>query len=241
MSKIISLLFLLFVHCITALSQNTICNYNLESDTIRSLYSKKMHAKTDFILGREYKLYHFNRNNSPFLNSREGEGTIYTQGRTFPDLILSYDIYKDELIINTFFSSITGVNVKLQKARIDSFSMKFINDKIYHFKHLRNDRKGPNQIASGFYEIPYSGRWQLLYKHYAKKEEDSSNITYIHNTNKYLKINKLYYNIDTKKQFLELFKPHKKLLKKKFRLFNTTYKKLSKLQLIDLLTYAESL
>lgn len=240
MRKLSSIFILLLISVFSTYSQNIKHDYSLSCDSALSTYNKYMHNENNYFIGREYKVYHNYKQDNPYLNSRHGKGTIYSKGYVYSNKIIIYDIYTDEIAENTFSKSSGNVNVKLQKMQIDSFAIEFDNHH-YMFTHIRNNKTSHNQVLDGFYEIPYKGKYQLVLKHIAEKGDSEGITTYTHKVDNFLKIGNAYYNINRKKKFLALFSAYKKQVKRKHRLFKTSYKELTTTQLIDLIKYAESL
>jgi len=199
-----------------------------------------MQGEDDYIVGKEYKLYHSYKQDNPYFNSHQGLGTIYSKGYVYDKKVILYDIYKDEVAINRTFKKSSNINVNIQKTQIDSFLIEFDNKK-HLLKHIRTNNSCNKLIQDGFYEIPYTGKYQLLLKH--KKEKGNLNgiTTFTYEISIFLKIDDEYFNIDSRKKLFKLFYSNKKQLKKKYRLLKTSYKKLTSSQLVDLIKYTETL
>lgn len=240
MKKLTSLLILILIFVFSSNSQSIKRDYSLSCDSALSLYNKHMHSEDDCIIGQEYKMYHSYKQDNPYLNSHHGLGTIYSKGYIYDKKIILYDMYKDEVVINRIFKNSSNINVNIQKAQIDSFLIEF-EEKKHLIKHIKNNNSCKNQIQCGFYENPYTGKFQLLLKHKAKKRDVSGITTYSHNISIFLKIGDGYFNINSKKKLFELFYTNKKQLKKKYHLLNTPYKRLTTSQLIDFIKYIETL
>jgi len=199
-----------------------------------------MHNEDDCITGKEYKIYHNYKQDNPFFNSYPGLGTIYSKGYVYNNKIILYDIYKDEVAIIRTSKKSSNVNINIQKSQIDSFLIEF-EYKQHLLKHIRNNNSNKNQIQNGFYEIPHTGKFQLLLKHKAVKKDISGVTIYSYEISIFLKIGDEYFNIDRRKKLFELFYSYKKQLKKKYRLLRTPYKKMTTSQLVDLIKYIETL
>lgn len=240
MRYIIYTLFVLFISSLSAFSQSIQLDYSLSSDSALSLYNKDMHGEDDYIVGKEYKLYQKYKQGNPYLNSRRGKGTIYSNGYIYDKKVILYDIFKDEIAVNRTFKKSSNINVNIQKTRIDSFLIEFDNKK-YLLKHIRINNSSNNLINDGFYEILHTGKYQLLLKHQKEKGHLNGITTYSYEISIFLKVGNEYFNIDSRKKLFELFFTNKKQLKKKYRLLRTPYNELSSSQLIDLIKYIETL
>ncbi|WP_321306501.1 hypothetical protein [Marinifilum fragile] len=230
------LVILLLLFSFVSASQNYSQIYNIKNDTILSLYESSLHTQYDYIVGKEYKPYHYYKQDNPYLNSSLGSGYIYNNGRSYHTKIIYYDLFTDEVIININNKATNSNLIQIEKTQIDSFSINFgIRD--YNFTYL----KKPNNISSGFYEIVYNQKFKLLIRHTAKKLKTKSLTTYKHKQIIYLKRNKTFHDIGSPKKFLSLFPESNKLLRKKLRLLEINFKKPSHSKLINLIKYAETL
>lgn len=234
------IIFLLLISSFSSLSQNNQFDYSMSSDSALHTYKKEMHYDFDYVIGVEYKIYHNYKQDNPYLKSRHGKGTIYSNGYVYDNKVIIYDMYKDIVVVNTTSKKSSNINIQLQKIRIDSFSIEFEKDK-YLFRNIKNIEKDKSQISTGFYEIPYGEKFQLLYKHNSEKRESGGITTYTHTIDKLLKIGDTYYNINSRKKFLKLFPANIKQIKKKQRAFETNYNELTTSQLIQLIKFTETL
>jgi hypothetical protein len=131
-------------------------------------------------------------------------GTVTIDGEVFRDLNLSYDIFNDELILNTDI----GYLIQLNKEMIDSFSLVY-NFREYRF--LRLDRDSLNSV-SGYVKVLYDGNVSLFVKY--RKEililaVDNRYDLFNESSKIYLKKEGVLYRINSKKDFLNLLKDHK--------------------------------
>lgn len=240
MLKLKYIIFFIFIPTLAVFSQNTENLYSLNTNSILSLYNNKVHSEYDYIIGREYKIYHSYKQDNPYLQSHHGKGIIYSKGYIYNNKIIIYDMYKDIVAVKPSIKTSSNVTIQIQKTQIDSFSIKFKNQ-TYLFKNIKTVKKGPNQIASGFYEIPYTGKYQLLFKHISKKGESEGITTYKHQIDKFLKIKNAYFNINSRKKFIQLFTEDKKRIKKRYQQFKKHYNELTTDQLIELIKFTEKL
>lgn len=238
MNQIKLILLLVLLPSTQLFSQNNKIQKTSSCESIIDLYNNEIHNSHEYIHGREYKIYHHPNYTKPYLNSAQGNGTIFSNGHSYNVEILIYDIFKDEIVTTKLLKDFSFVNIQLKKARIDSFKIKFENEK-YHFVQIKN--KLISELPNGFYEIPYSGDTQLLLKYISSRNDINGIIEFKHSVNRILKINKNYFDINTKKKFLSLFSNHKKIIIKKLRSFNYSYRNLPKKQLVELIKYAESI
>ena len=96
-----------------------------------------------------------------FLFSKEYlQGIVTIKGKTFGNVQLKYDIFKDEILTPIDSGRILQIN----KEMIDSFSLSFQGRK-YQFIKMKEDT---SKLSESFYNVLYNGKTSLLLK-YAKK------------------------------------------------------------------------
>ncbi|MPQ45941.1 hypothetical protein GCQ56_02865 [Marinifilum sp. N1E240] len=236
MKELLIILTLLLFSSFITVSQNHSKSYAFRKNDIKSFYNEHMHTKYDYISGEEYKPYHNYNQANPYLNSSHGSGIIFSKGRTYPTSIIYYDLFHDEVIVNLNDEVIKNSYIKINKVQIDSFSIN-LNNQHYHFVNLIRS----NNISSGFYEIPYNHKFQLLIKHTVRKGKDNSLTTYKQKLILYLRKHEQFHNISSKKKFLSLFPEKNKQLKKKLKSLEINFKKPNHDRFVELIKYAETL
>jgi hypothetical protein len=111
--------------------------------------------------GRIWKNLYYMVQEDQFLFSRKFlPGSLTMRGKTFADVSIMYDLYKDEIL--TPIAS--GGILQLNKEMVDSFSISFQN-KTYCFTRFRDDSL---QVLKGYANVLYSGKVALYIK-YTKK------------------------------------------------------------------------
>jgi hypothetical protein len=89
-------------------------------------------------------------------------GTIYLKNNFYEDLLLKYDLYKDELILKPYKST-TNIGIIVYKEDVDFFT---INEK--HFFNLNLKYKDAKFI-NGYYELNFKGKKSTLYIKHKKR------------------------------------------------------------------------
>ncbi len=89
-------------------------------------------------------------------------GTLTMRGKTFRNIRLKVDVFKDEVLIPAPGGGILQVN----KEMVDSFSFVY-HDKTYHF--LKSTLTGPEEMT-GYVSVLYSGKTSLCIKYFKKTE-----------------------------------------------------------------------
>jgi len=131
--------------------------------------------------------------------------SITMRGKTFSDVWIKYDIFKDEII--TPFAP-AGM-LQLNKQMVDSFSLIFQN-KNYHFIRIPD---GNTAFPGGYYNVVYKGK-TTLYARYSKKIEKLADKEEF---DKFYQINRIYieqegkvFNISGKKDLFRVLNVPKK-------------------------------
>ena len=232
--------------------------YSVDMKSARNLYDDKFYEKHIFLNGKEYKPYHFRLNTSPLFDASFGmEGTIFVNGESYSDIMLAYDIHKDQLIYVT--SLFRNHNyICMNRALVDSFIIvkketTMLNDyklpqKHYHFKRIDFPTNCNMEMQDGYFETATSGNMLLLIHHeaiLANNEGAEAVINgifkYNYSQKKILKINESYYDITSKRKFVGLFKDKRKTINKKLNSFGVRYALLNKEQLVETLQLINSI
>ncbi len=139
-------------------------------------------------------------------------GSVSIDGRVFKDVLLCYDIFKDELLA----MNDNGMMIQLNKEKIDRFTYEF-NNRTYKFKNL--DADSLNNL-SGYVNVLFEGDLSLVVKY--KKE-----IVMLAVENKYDEFNQIqriflkkddkYYLIRGKRDFLKQLIDRKQQIKQYIR------------------------
>jgi hypothetical protein len=131
--------------------------------------------------GKIWKNLYYLVMDDQFLFSKEYlPGILTIRGNTFKDILLKYDIYKDEVL--TPIDS--GRILQLNKELIDSFSISFQNRK-YLFMKMTEDTLN---ASKSFYNVLYRGKTILLLKSAKKIEKLAVEGKY----DKFYQINRIY-------------------------------------------------
>jgi len=221
-------------------ANNPVTDFNRPSlETAFKLYNNKFSDKLAYINGREYKPYFYRMTVSPYLYNIQGIATLYIQGEIYPYKPVYLDIFLDELVLLPSVENNSKSFIQVNKSIIDSFIIDYTS-KSLSFVNLNLLNSSLPKLKSGFYEMVYKGKFQYLIKYSADLSTQQGYSEYLPVTNKYLFKDGVYYDINTKKKFLDLFKNNRKELKKRFRKAKVWYKDLKNTQMIDLIRYSET-
>jgi hypothetical protein len=140
-----------------------------------------------------------------FLFSKEFlPGSLSIGGKTYPNILLKYDIFSDEIL--TPIDS--GKILQLNKELVDSFSVIF-QDKKYRFTKIKEDSQ---KIFKSFVNVIYEGK-TALYVKYNKKIDRSSiegkSDNFYQTSLIYFVNDKIVYTISNKSDLFTIFKKDK--------------------------------
>lgn len=203
-------------------------------------YRRLMNHNYDLINGKEYTIYFpVFRSNPLFKSVLNCDGTIYYNGRSYSDMKLLYDIYKDELVINYMNSSGIMRVISLNKHCVDSFVIR-INNESTRFQSFFFP--SDSRIKNGFYEVLYSGKTKLLKKHIKDLSTTGGKDEFINYISRYLYINGTYNRITTLPGFCKLFGNRKTEIRKYARQVREySFRQISDKSLCQILAYYETL
>lgn len=168
--------------------------------------------------GRVWRNLYYHVKGDQFLfTSASLHGTVTMEGTEFRNLMIQYDIYKDEILTPTNHACI----LQLNKEKVDQFTLEYL-DRIYFFRKFETDSV---TNLSGYVNILYNGTTSLLVKY--KKE-----LLFLAYENEYDLFNQIHriyimkggkiFPANSKKELFDLLRDHKQELK--------TYIKSRKLQ-----------
>ncbi len=214
--------------------------YTISEGEAKAMYSSKFFDSFGYLDGKQYKSYFTFGHTPPLLEGDRGVGTIFSNGKSYTDLILLYDINLDVLINIPKRVSYGNLYININKASIDSFRIE-INSNTYNLKHLHFPKNINTPMQDGFYEVYYFGKTQFLIRHRAVASELHGYTEYKYAPLNYIFKKENYYRINSKGNFLKLFPDNRKIINKKIKSYQTSYRSLRKSQIIDILQFAESL
>jgi hypothetical protein len=132
--------------------------------------------------GRIWRNFDYGAEGDQFIFSRVFmPGSLTIRGRTFKDVTILYDIYKDEILTPVLPEGI----LQLNKEMVDSFSILFKN-KTYRFTRMPEDSL---KVLQGYVNVIYKGKTSLYVK-YNKKIERSA---VEGKTDKFYQISRIYF------------------------------------------------
>lgn len=212
-------------------------NSPAEIAELYNLCESKYPVNDEFINGCIYPLPNNKILGDPYFKSVDWQsGSLYINGRHYPNIMLKYDLIIDELIIKTRVQENIERLISLNKSQIDSF---YIGTSLF----VNSQNIFQNENVNTYYEKVFSGSLEV-YKHYQKtfidmfsnsspdgKFSSQKSNTYLFDYNKLT-------NINSTKSFLACFeKTDQDRIKKFLKSNNINYKKISDLQISALLEF----
>jgi hypothetical protein len=154
-------------------------------------YAKRYHAR----IGHQY-----------FLTDEQQPGSVYYNNHYFPNLLLSYDVVFDQLLIQHATSPFM---LRFVDKDMRSFT---INE--HYFIRIEADSTAPTAFRTGYYEVLVDSTVQLLAKR-AKRRQERINqrqvdIEFTLTDRLFIKKDGIYYPIKSKSSVTRLFADHSK-------------------------------
>ncbi|HMH22107.1 MAG TPA: hypothetical protein VK563_10035 [Puia sp.] len=169
-------------------------------------YTDGSGASSNLYNGIIYPGYNHHVQGQPyFVTDTFRTGSIYYDGVIYPDVLLSYDLLNDELIIPNKDQSL---KIQLLKEKVGYF---YSGNHL--FVHITHDSTSGSPSGNGYYDNLYSGKATVLVKRektihtFGKAEEDLSR--FIEYDHYYLVLNNRYYPVRNKGSVLSIFKDKK--------------------------------
>lgn len=163
------------------------------------------------------------------------KGTVEYDGVSFPNVLMLYDVYKDELIIQHFHRLMLTLNSE----KVKSFS--FDNKK---FIRIERDSVKKMTLNSGFYQELYAGKMTLLARRVKLLEEtvtDQLEQKFVSKNYYYLNRNNTWYTVKGYKHLLSLLKERSKEIRQHLKKNKVKYRKEKERAITMAVQYFDSL
>ncbi|PWT72973.1 MAG: hypothetical protein C5B59_14575 [Bacteroidetes bacterium] len=239
-------LFLVWINGLLLLSRDVNAQaYSTDSQLLKRsvdsnihFYLASMGTTSHLYNGNEYIYTNHGIQGTPFFGSNQPIiGKICYDGTVYLDVALSYDLSADEVFINN-----PG----------QDFSLRLITSKIRYFTILNhtfilfeNDGTTKGDVPGyGFYDLLHAGKLTVLAKRMKRvteafKTEDAPH--YQQYDSYILRKNNTFYNIDSKRQLLDLFDDKKEIMKKFYKKNGFNFKKDREMVLVKMAEYYSQL
>jgi hypothetical protein len=190
-----------------------------------------------FYNGRIWRNYYSMVEEDQFLFSRDFlPGTVIMRGRKYPDVMILYDIYKDEIL--TPYKPV-GI-LQLNKEMVDSFSIIFRNKK-YSFARMQDSTASG---LNGYCNVIYDGRTKLIVKYLKKIEKleaKGENDKFYQLTRIYLIKDAIIYPVTSKNDLIKVYREDKKAVRDFIKKNNLMISKDNPESFIPVLAFTDSL
>ena len=199
-------------------------------------YIRKINTSGDLFYGIEHIVYTQQMNGTPYFESSEWQkGTVTYNNVLHEDVMLRYDLLKDELIAlhpNGFFP-VTVISERVQSFTIGNQQFVFIP---------QNNAAGLNQ---GYYHVLVDGKLSVLVKRSKTIEEKTS----VHGVERNVIAKNQYYSLKDgtahsvtgEESVIQLLGEHARAVRGHLRLRNIKFRKQKELALFELATYYNQL
>ena len=201
-----------------------------------SVYHHFLTPETGLYNGLEYVPFGYQiKNGDPFwLSSKFNTGSVTYDGVLYENVSLLYDLVKQVVIVN---QPIYYYNVQLISEKVSSFSLLGHN-----FIRLEEDSAGKSPIRTGFYDVLYHGRINLLKRIDRKINEELTTSEGIIRTideriNYFIQQNSQFYTVNSKGELLDILNNRKKELNQFIKKNKLNFRKDKENSLIKTIAY----
>ncbi|WDF63917.1 hypothetical protein [Flavobacterium sp. KACC 22763] len=154
--------------------------------------------------------YNLKNSHNYYSNKNFVKGSVFYDNQLYENILIKYDIYKDQLVKS--FENMSTFGITLINEKTDYF---IIGDK--RFINIDNKYKYPKAIT-GFFEEKYLGKNISLYIKHTKTAKETISETALYTefkeyTNYQLLYNSKFASVNTRKEILEIFPLLKKEIK----------------------------
>jgi hypothetical protein len=215
---------------------STVAEYAMGSPL--ALYQSATRYSPHLYNGPRYHIYDSRSKEHQFFESEDWQtGSVFYDGQLYRNISLMYDIFKGYVVVR--HPERSGL-VQLQSERIREFTI--ANNRF--IKIEKNEEKGAD-IPTGFYQLLYDGKTQVLARRVKERQEQIENnkiTVYFPPKNFfYIKKDGVYHIIRSKKAALALFNDQKSALRKSLRESRINYRKSRDLALVQMATQYDKL
>ena len=174
-----------------------------------------------------------------FMDDYWEEGLIWYKGQQFDSVNLMYEIFNDEVLVESFTSRGALAPIKLHTADVVSF-------KVFGHIFVRLQPDSSQSIKAGFYDVLFDGNTVQLYSRRSKEIVKSNDVntvaeSFIQKDKYYIFKDGQYYQVKKKGTVLKVLEDHKKELKKFVKANMLSFSIDRERSLIEVSRYYESL
>jgi len=212
-----------------------------QAEDLYSIYLKSIGRRDELINGRDYFPYYYRSTLKPLLfPGVPRTAFLVLNGRAYPDVMLEYDTFTDEVILADTTLIFNGrlYEVSLNSNIIDQFILMFDSDTL-DFRFFRQG--GDFSLSSGFYEMVRNGRCKYLIRHRSVIHERNAIDQYFYAPAGYISTGGEYERVRPSGRFFSLFGDRAGEVRAYTRQNGINLRKADKDQVIKVISYYESL
>ena len=177
---------------------------------MKGTYTTVINDESNLINGREDVNYNYKLIGHPYFEDRDWKaGKVHFDGSLYENVLLSYNLLTQQLIVKHFESY---YRIELIKDKVADFSIPG-----HHFINLKNISSKVDGLDPGYYDLLSDGKIKVLAR-YRKEIHESVNSdrverTVVSTTHYFVLKNSIYHRINNKASLLSLFNERKKEIK----------------------------
>jgi hypothetical protein len=174
-----------------------------------------------------------------FMDEYWEEGIICYKGQQFDSVNLMYEIFNDEVLVESFTSKGALAPIKLHAADVASFI-------VFGHTFVRLESDSSQSIRAGFYDVLFDGNTVQLYSRRSKEVVKSNDVntvaeSFIQKDRYYIFKDGQYYQVKKKGALFKVLEDHKKELKRFAKANMLSFSVDRERSLIEVARYYESL
>ncbi len=222
------------------MAQQTNSNSSKEITELYNLAESHYSINDEYINGFIYPVPKIRILGDPYFNGKDWiEGSLFINGRTYSGIFMKYDLIIDELIIKVKTELNIERLIAINKSQVDSFQ---IGTSLF----VNSGNLFENENNNTYYEKIYQGKLSV-YRQFQKTFIEMYNSSSpegkfsTQKSNTYIFDNQKFTNINSAKSFYACFdKTEQDKIRKYLKTKNITYKKMTDLQMIDLMNFCNT-
>lgn len=212
-----------------------------QAEDLYSIYLEGIGRRDELINGRDYFPYYYRSTLKPLIfPGIPREAILVLKGRTYPDVMLEYDTFTDEVILADTTLIFNGrlYEVSLNSNIIDRFILMFNTDTLdFRFFSMSSE----SGLASGFYELARTGICSYIIRHRSVTHERNAIDQYFYSPVGYVSTGVGYERIRPSGRFFSIFGENAGEVKAFARKNRINLRKAEKHQIVKILDHYESL
>ena len=211
---------------------------------IQNLYDSVLNVSPNVVLnGREYLMYFSPHVSTPLIPiKRYPTSSIIIQGKTYRNLMLQYDTFKDQVIYydpnNLEDNAI--VPVSINRTIVDEFDLEYPGNRI-KFKYLVIPDTLKGSMKNGFYEIVYDKTSRFIIKHRSILVIKDGRDLYKYKPQRYIVNKGIYFRINGRRSLLKALSDKSTEIKKFIRSSKISVKWAVKNEMVRILKFYDNL